>query len=122
MKGNWSSSGLTKHTKECHVHFDWLHPKTLSTKNRYYGSKMRELLEIDVTVVRYGQDKVLSRDNGNFVKTNPWKPLFKKKCKHYIKILCHFVLSDGLALYIHQFENGFNKCGRNTTFCIIKPL
>ena len=34
-----------------------------------------------MVVVRYGQDKVLNRDNGNFVKTNPWKPLFKKKKK-----------------------------------------
>ena len=53
IKGNWSSSGATEHTKECHGHFDW------------------ESLEIDMAVVRYGQDKVLNRDNGNFVKTNP---------------------------------------------------
>ena len=25
-----------------------------------------------------------------------------------IEIWRHFVLSDGLALYFHQFENGFN--------------
>ena len=78
IKGNWSSSGATEHTKECHGHFDWLHPKTLSMKNRYYDRKVRESLEIDMAVVRYGQDKVLNRDNGNFVKTNAWKPLFKK--------------------------------------------
>ena len=47
-------------------------------KNRYYNSKMRELLEIDTAVVRYEQDKVLNRDMGNFVKTNAWKSLFKK--------------------------------------------
>ena len=58
----------TKHTKECHSHFDWLHPKTLPMKNRSYDRKVRELLEIDMLVVRYGQDKVLNRDNGNFVK------------------------------------------------------
>ena len=78
IKGNWSSSGATEHTKECHGHFDWLHPKTLSMKNRYYDRKVRESLEIDMAVVRYGQDKVLNRDNGNFVKTNAWKPLFRK--------------------------------------------
>ena len=27
-----------------------------------------------MVVVKYGQDKVLNRDNGNFVKTNAWKP------------------------------------------------
>ena len=78
IKGNWTSSGATEHTSECHGHFDWLHPKTLSMKNRYYDRKVRESLEIDMAVVRYGQDKVLNRDNGNFVKTNAWKPLFKK--------------------------------------------
>ena len=32
IKGNWSSSGPTKHTKEGQVHSDWLHPKTLHLK------------------------------------------------------------------------------------------
>ena len=69
IKGNWSSSGATEHTKECRGHFDWLHPKTVSMKNRYY----------DMEVVRYGQDKVLNanRDNEDFVITNAWKPLLK---------------------------------------------
>ena len=31
-----------------------------------------------MAVVKYEQDKLLSRDSGNFVKTNAWKPLFKK--------------------------------------------
>ena len=79
IKGNWSSSGATEHIKECHSHFDWLHLKTLSIKNSYYDMKARESLEIDMVVVRYGQDKVLSRNNGNFVKINAWKALFKKK-------------------------------------------
>ena len=39
---------------------------------------MREPLEIYMAVVRYGQDKRFNRDNGNFVKTNACKPLFKK--------------------------------------------
>ena len=78
VKGNWTSSGATEHTKECHGCFDWLHPKTLSIKNSYYDRKVRESLEIDMAVVKYGQEKVLNRDNGNFVKTNAWKPLFRK--------------------------------------------
>ena len=67
-----------EHTKKRHGHFDWLNPKTLSMKNRYCDGKVRESLEIDMAVASYGQDKVLNRDNGNFVKTNAWKPLFKK--------------------------------------------
>ena len=49
-----------------------------SMKNRYYDRKVRESLETDTAAVRYGQDKVLNRDNGNVVKTNAWKPPFKK--------------------------------------------
>ena len=54
IRGNWSYFGATKHTKECHGHFDWLHPKSLSMKNRYYNRKVRESLEIDMAVVRSG--------------------------------------------------------------------
>ena len=67
-----------EHTKECHSHFDWLHRKTLSIKKWHYDKKVRESLEIDMAVVRYGQDEVLNRDNRNVVKTNAWKPLFRK--------------------------------------------
>ena len=70
IKCNWSSSGATEHTKECHGHLDWLYPKTLCMKNRCYDRKVRESLEFDMMVVKYGQDKVPNRDNGNFVKTN----------------------------------------------------
>ena len=59
IKGNSSSSKATEYTKECHGHFHWLHPKTLSMKNRYYDRKLKESLEIDMAVVRYGQDKLL---------------------------------------------------------------
>ena len=78
IKGECSSSGATKHTKECHRHFNWLHSKTLSMKNRYYDVKAEESLEIVMAKVRYRQDKVLNRGNGNFVKTNAWRPFFKK--------------------------------------------
>ena len=78
IKGNWSSSGATEHAKEPHGHFDWLHPKILSMKNRYCDRKVTDSLEINIAVVRYGQDKALNRDNENFVKTNAWKTLFKK--------------------------------------------
>ena len=44
--------------------------------SRLTGTKI--LLEIDMAVVKYGQEKLLNRDNGNFVKTNAWKPLFRK--------------------------------------------
>ena len=40
--------------------------------------KFRGLLEIDIVIVRFGQNKKLNRDNEKFVKTYAWKPLFKK--------------------------------------------
>ena len=52
IKGNWSSFGATERTKECHGNSDWLYPKTLSMKNRYYDRKVRESLEIDMAVVK----------------------------------------------------------------------
>ena len=61
---------------------DWLHPKTLSIKNRYYDRKVRQSLEIDMAVVRYGKDKVLNRDNENFVK----KCVETSVQKNYIEI------------------------------------
>ena len=70
IRGNWSSSGATKHTKERQDPLDWLHSKTLSIKYRHYDRKVRESFEIDLALVRYEQDKVLNRDNENFVKTN----------------------------------------------------
>ena len=42
-------------------------------KNRYQGRKVRESLEIDMVVVRYGQEKVLNKDKGNSVKAIAWK-------------------------------------------------
>ena len=70
IKDNRSSSATTKHTRECYARFDLLHPKTISIKNRYNDRKTRELLEIDMVVMKYRQDKALNRDHGNFVKTN----------------------------------------------------
>ena len=74
-----------------------------------------------MTVVTYGQDKVLNRDTGTLLREMRGN-LCSKKWKHYIEIWRHFVLSDGLALYFDQFENVFNQCGRNITFLIIKLL
>ena len=78
IKNNWSSSEATEHTKKCQDYLDWLHPKTLSIKNRYYDRKVSESLKIDMVVVRYGQDKVLHKGNEYFVKTNASYPLCRK--------------------------------------------
>ena len=89
VKGNWLSAGATEHTKECRGHFDWLHHKTLSIKNRYYDRKVRESLKIHVAVVKYGQEKVLNRDNGNFVRTNAWKPQKNENTTLKFEVIFH---------------------------------
>ena len=69
MHKNWSSSGKIVHKKDCRTCFKLLYPTMI---------KVSESLETDTTVVSYGQAKVMNRDNGNFVKTNAWKPLLGK--------------------------------------------
>ena len=39
MSGKWESSWGTEHTKECHVQFDWLHPKTKKESPRSARNK-----------------------------------------------------------------------------------
>ena len=121
IKGNWSSSWATEHTKECHGHFGWLHPKTLYTKNRYYDRKVSESLEIDMVVSGIAKIKCWTETMGSLLRQMGGN-LCSKEWKHYIEIWRHFVLSDALALYFHQFENGFNQCGRNSPFWVIKHL
>ena len=77
IKCNWLFSGANVHTKECHDCFDTVYKPKLSQLK--IGTMIeRKLLEIDMAVPRYGQANVLNRDNANYVKTNAWKPLFKK--------------------------------------------
>lgn len=45
-------------------------PKNSFAKNGYYERKVRELLGTDMTIVKYGRDKVLNGDSMKFVKIN----------------------------------------------------
>ena len=73
----WESSDVTKHCLECHGQFNWINPKTLSTKQQYHTRKIRESFEIKKAKTNKRR-KVLNRDEGNLVKTNTWTPLFAK--------------------------------------------
>ena len=75
----------TEHTKECHGQFDWLHPKTVRILPYMYErkicaapgiNKLRTINEKEKTV------SVLNRDDGDYVTTNSWKPLFMKMRTH----------------------------------------
>ena len=85
IKGNWESSGATEHTKECHGQFNWIHPRTIAVMSNMYKRKVREALEINRLKTLNETDKtfkVLNRDNGDYVTTNSWKPLFRKIGNH----------------------------------------
>ena len=47
-------------------------------KDRYYKKNIRESLDIDMAIVKYGHEKVLNKDNRNFAKINTWKCVLKK--------------------------------------------
>ena len=65
--------------------FEWLHPKTVRISPYMYERKIREALEINKLKTITEKDKtftVLNRDNGDYVTTNSWKPLFMKMGNH----------------------------------------
>lgn len=81
MNGNWSASGATEHTKSCHGHFDWLHPKTLCICSNYHERKVREALEINKMAIKCEKlksIKILNRDNGANTSIRSWKPVIDK--------------------------------------------
>ena len=85
MSGKWKSSGATKHARECHGQFDWLHPKTVRISPYVYERKIREALELNKLKTINEKDKtftVLNKDNGDCVTTNSGKPLFMKMGNH----------------------------------------
>ena len=58
-----------------------LHPKTIRISPYMYERKIREALEINKLKTINEKEKtftVLNRDNGDYVTTNSWKPLFMK--------------------------------------------
>ena len=72
MSVKWESSGATEHTKECYGQFDCLHPKTVRISAYMYERKIHGALEINKLKT------INEKDNGNYVTTNSWKPLFMK--------------------------------------------
>ena len=81
MAGKWEASSATEHSKDCHVPFNWLHPKTLAKLSNILERKIRESLEINNVETKAECDKlikVLNRDWVNTVNMNSWKPLFGK--------------------------------------------
>ena len=85
MCGKWESFVATEHTKECHGQFNWLHPNRVCISPYRYERKIHDALQINKLKTINEKDKsftVLNRDNGDYLKTNSWKPLFMKMENH----------------------------------------
>ena len=85
MKGNWSESGVTEHSKHCHGRFNWLFPKTLAILPNYHERKVREALEISFHQTKCEDEPsglMLNRDSGVYTSAN-WKSLFQKMKEKY---------------------------------------
>ena len=65
MTGKWEASGATKHSKDCHGWFNWMHPRTLAKLSNIHERKVRESLEINKLEAKaeYNKSiKMLNRD------------------------------------------------------------
>ena len=100
-------------------------PQNSLHKNSYYHRKVGESLEIDMMVVRYGQEKVLNRNNGNFVKTNAWKPLLRKmKTLHWNLTFCiKWRFCVALSSVWKQLQSAWSKYHdvNNITYVVLLP-
>ena len=47
ITGTWEASGATKHSKDWHERFNWLHPKTLAKSSNIHERKIRGSLKIN---------------------------------------------------------------------------
>ena len=68
IKGKWESSGATEHCLKCHGQFNWLHPKTLLSREvKYKSRKIRASLEIKRSNCDSSKLNI-NRDDGNLAK------------------------------------------------------
>ena len=72
--GKWDSSGLSSHARNSHENIDWFKNNTLSIENKYFDRKVRESLEIRYNNTHH---EGMNLDDGNYVTTNFWEPMFK---------------------------------------------
>ena len=75
-EGKWDRSAVAEHSKNCHGYFDWLSKKnTLKVESKDFDRKVREALEIQYNRCAPA-DGGLNQDEGQYVKSKFWKPLF----------------------------------------------
>jgi hypothetical protein len=76
--GNWCDSGLSEHARTCPGQIDWASAKVIKCDKQKFSRKVRESLEIQYRKTGPASDTGMNRDNGNYVTTTFWEPLFEK--------------------------------------------
>ena len=115
IKGNWSSSGATEHTKNATAISTGYTPKFSPWKTGIMIGKRGNHWKMIWWYSGMDKTKCWTETMGTLLRQMR-RNLCSKKWKHFIDICHHFVLGDGFALYFDQFENGFNQCSRNISF------
>jgi len=75
-KKTWDSSGISSHAKDCKIGFDWENASILKIENKRFDRKVREALEIQFQNTSPRSENGLNQDDGQYVTTNFWKPMF----------------------------------------------
>ena len=63
-----------------HCGIDWENVKTLKVDERMFKRKVREAYEIQLQVTSPHSENSLNQDNGQYVTTRFWKPMFSYLC------------------------------------------
>ena len=82
FNGKWKDSALADHTRTCTGNIDWDKASTISTEPHYFQRCVREALEIQKEQVGPRGNKIINKENGQYVTTNTWINLLKKINKY----------------------------------------
>ena len=82
VEGRWERSAVAEHSKSCHGTFNWQSKEnTLKVTKHDFQRKVREALEI-----QYHQSNPqcggLNQDDGQYVTSRFWQPMFTYLSKH----------------------------------------
>ena len=75
------ASGIPFHAENCKAEFKWEDTRILKTEERRFDRKVREALEIQLQDTAPRSEHGLNQDDGQYVTTKFWKPMFS--CLRY---------------------------------------
>ena len=72
----WETTGIPLHAEYCKAGFNWDDTRILKTEERRFDRKVREALEIQLQDTAPRSEHGLNQDDGQYVTTKFWKPMF----------------------------------------------